>query len=383
MQINGRMFLKNQIVEKGIVIEDGIIKKIANIAQSEQEKQDQVINANNMLILPGLVDVHVHMREPGDTYKEDFLTGSKAAIAGGITTVIDMPNNKVPTVTAARLEEKKKLAKRAICDIFFHMGTTEDNFNEIKKADPISLKIYASETTGNMKINDENIIKKHFENFDKNKPIVIHAEGQQLIEKIAALAKKTKRKIHLAHATTAKEIETIKAIGASVEVTPHHLFLSKKHEEKLGKLAPVKPPLRDETSRKSLWQNLDKIDCIATDHAPHSLEDKENGAYGYPGLETSLALMLDAYNKRLLTLSWIVERMATNPAKIFGLNCGEIATGKKADLIIVDVKGEWRVNGEELETKCKWSPFDGQMLKGRVKTVIRNGKVVYENEEFY
>ena len=234
-----------------------------------------------------------------------------------------------------------------------------------------------------MKINDENIIKKHFENFDKNKPIVIHAEGQQLIEKIAALAKKTKRKIHLAHATTAKEIETIKAIGASVEVTPHHLFLSKKHEEKLGKLAPVKPPLRDETSRKSLWQNLDKIDCIATDHAPHSLEDKENGAYGYPGLETSLALMLDAYNKRLLTLSWIVERMATNPAKIFGLNCGEIATGKKADLIIVDVKGEWRVNGEELETKCKWSPFDGQMLKGRVKTVIRNGKVVYENEEFY
>ncbi len=378
MQINGKVFFKNQVTEKSILIEDGIIKKIGNIERSEGEKQEEIINVKDLLILPGLVDVHVHMREPGDTHKEDFYTGSRAAIAGGVTTVIDMPNNRVPTITATRLEEKKKLAKKAMCDVFFHMGATEDNFNEIKKADPISLKVYASETTGNMTLEDE-IIAKHFQSFKKK--IVVHAEGQKLIEKIVALSKS--KKMHLAHATNAKEIEVVKGIGASTEVTPHHLFLSKKHEEKLGKLAPVKPPLRDETDRKSLWQSLNNIDCIATDHAPHTIEDKESGAYGYPGLETSLALMLDAYNKKLLTLNWIAERMATNPAKIFGLNDrGEIAIGKKADLIFVDIKEEWCVKGEELETKCKWSPFDGYVLKGKVKTVIRNGKVIYEDGEF-
>ena len=380
---NGKVFFKNQLIENDLVIENGLIKKISNASTNKGEEQDEVVDAKGMLVLPGLIDIHVHMREPGDTYKEDFKTGSHAAVAGGITTIIDMPNNKLPTITAQRLKEKEKLAKqKAICDVFFHMGATENNFDEIKKAEPLSLKMYLSETTGDLVLKDKNAIKKHLETF--NRKIVVHAEGQKLIDKLVSLLyERKKENIHLAHATTTKEIETIKAVGGSIEVTPHHLFLSKKYEEKLGKLKPVKPPLRDEADRRLLWQSLDKIDCVATDHAPHTIEDKENGAYGYPGLETSLALMLDAYNKKLLTINWIVERMVINPTKIFGLNDrGEIMVGKKADLVFVDPKQEWQVKGEELETKCKWSPFDAWRLRGKVKTVIKNGKTIYEGGEF-
>ena len=382
MQIkNGNVFFNNALAKKDIVVEDGLIKKIASIETSEEEKQDNIIDAKNMLILPGLIDVHVHFREPGDTYKEDFKTGSRAAIAGGITTAIDMPNNKLPTITVQRLKEKQELAKKAICDVLFHFGATENNFGDVAKANPLSLKMYLSETTGDLLLKDETAIIKHFRNFDRK--IVVHAEGQKLIDRVASLVKSSK--LHLAHATTKKEIETVKtaASGASVEVTPHHLFLSKKHEEKLGKLAPVKPPLRDEADRKSIWQSLRSIDCIAADHAPHTIEDKESGAYGYPGLETSLSLMLDAFNKKLLPFEAIVQKMAINPARIFGLiDRGEISIGKKADLILVDTKKEWTVNGEELETKCKWSPFDGWRLKGKVIKVIRNGKLIYDDGEF-
>lgn len=396
---NAKLYYNGEILEKDILIENSVIKKIMNPSSTnnmnDNMDEQEIINADGMLVFPGLIDVHVHMRDPGQTYKEDFFTGTRAAIAGGITTVIDMPNNIIPTINEARLREKQQLTgKKAVCDVLFYMGATKNNFENIKKANPAAIKVYMSETTGTsdndeLLLNDRKLIRTHFENFDKDKPVAIHAEGQKLIDNITEIGKtlkNRKRKIHLAHATTKEEIESIKVIDqnlATVEVAPHHLFLSKKHEQKLGKLALVKPPLHDDSDRKSLWQSLNSIDCIATDHAPHTLEDKKEGAYGFPGLETSLALLLDAYNKKLLELKWVVERMAANPAKIFNLNDrGQVEIGKKADLIFVNLKQEWQVKDEELETKCKWSPFNGWRLKGKVKSVIKNGKLIYEDGEF-
>lgn len=376
---NGKIFSKGRLIERDILIENSMIKTVGHVEQCDAEKVEERIDAKGMLILPGLIDVHVHMREPGDTYKEDFKTGSRAAIAGGITTVLDMPNNKLPIATAERLEEKQKLATNAICDVFCYMAATEDNFNEIKRANPLSLKIYLSKTTGNLLVRDKKAIARHFQNF--NKKISVHAEGMDEITTLTSLVNNSR--LHLAHATTEKEINAVKSAGGSTEVTPHHLFLSKKHEEKLGNLGWVKPPLRDETDRTALWSVLDKIDCIATDHAPHTLEDKKNGAYGFPGLETSLSLLLNAYNAGLIPLASVVQKMAVNPAALFGLNDrGEITDGKKADLVFIDIRQEWRVKGEELETKCKWSPFEGWKLKGKAKIVIKDGWVIYEDGEF-
>lgn len=362
-----------------IGLDNDIIARIGNIRDDESEN---IIDCSGLYALPGLIDSHVHMREPGQEYKEDFVTGSRAAIAGGVTAVIDMPNNKEPIVTLGRLKKKIELAKKAICKVYFHFGTDEKNFEEVKLAEKLvrGLKIYMNNTTGGMIINDPTIIEKHFRNFDSEKPVVVHAEGGTT-KTAAEIAKKTGRRIHLAHGSTKEEVELIKNLkNGTVEVTPHHLLLKKEDQEKFGR---VKPPLRSEIDRKGLWTVLDKVDCVATDHAPHTVEEKKEGAFGFTGLETSLALMLDQYNRGNLSLDWIEERMAINPARIFGLEKqGEIKAGYRANITLVDLKEEWTVEQEELETKCKFSPFDRWKLKGRVKKVILNGKMIYNCGEF-
>jgi dihydroorotase (multifunctional complex type) len=293
-----------------------------------------------------------------------------------------MPNNKIPTITVERLKEKKLLAKKAKCEVFFHFGVSQDNFQEIKKANPQSLKAYMDETTGKLQINHA-VVEKHFENFDKERPIVIHAEGDE-IAKCIELAKKHDRKIHLAHAPTAAAVSNAKYWQkATVEIAPHHLFLSEKYTKENPMLGAVKPPLQSENERKRLWNLLDAIDCIASDHAPHTLEEKEEGAYGFPGLETAFALMLEAYYQKRITFPWLMQRMAENPAKIFGLGKhGKIEKGYVANLILFDPTIEWQVKGEELETKCKWSPFQGRKMKGKTEITIVNGKIVYQEGEF-
>jgi len=388
---NGKIFINGQIVEKDLIIENEKIVDIGNAGSGE------TIDAKGLLILPGMTDVHVHLRDPGATQKEDFNTGTRAALAGGITTVMDMPNNPVPTTTAERLEEKKKLAeKKANCDVYFHFGATNENFDEVKKANPDSLKIYMARSTGNLTVTDDSVIKKHFENFNPEKRVFIHAEDQEMIDKgdrtersavsaIERIKKISGRKLHIVHATTKEEIELCKTIkNCTVETCPQYMFLSKKDEEKLGNFSLVYPPLRNEEKRKDLWGALGKVDCISTDHAPHTKEEKEEGARGMPGLETSLHLMLDAYNRKLLSMDWIIEKMAENPPKIYGLErMGKIEKDYTANLVFIDLKEEWEVKGEELQTKCKWSPFEGRKLKGRVKKTIFRGKLKYEEGEFY
>ena len=383
----GRAFLRGGFAEKDISIDDGKITEIGvNL------KGDERIDATGLLVLPGLIDPHVHLREPGDTYKEDFVTGTRAAIAGGFTTVMDMPNNAIPTTTKVRYEEKIKLAKeKAMCNVFFHFGGTDDNFEEVKKADPQSLKLYLGKTTGMLLLKNPDSVAKHFASFQKDRPIVLHAcdhseNEKENLEKTYAteenavsLAEKMDRKIHLAHASSSKEISIAKKYGkCTVEVAPHYLFLSAKDRERLGPLAKVYPPLKSEETRKSLWNALERADCLASDHAPHTLEDKEEGAAGFPGLETSLALMLDACDRGLLDRSWVLERMSGRVAEIFGLvGKGKLEKGYAGDVTIIDARKTWKVDGTELETKCRWSPFEGKELKGKAHSVIVGGQAVY------
>ncbi len=389
---NGTVFLGERFEKEDVLIEDGLVS-----AMGKNLKGDESLNASGMLVLPGLMDPHVHLREPGDTYKEDFASGSRAAIAGGFTTVMDMPNNVKPTVTKERLEEKIRLAsEKAICDVLFHFGGTDDNFDEVRKADPRSLKLYLGQTTGGMMLKNPASLERHFAMFPRDRPIVLHAcdhsekEDENLaktystLENAIALARKTERRIHLAHASTGKEVQIAKRYHrCTVEVAPHHLFLSSADIERLGPLAKVYPPLRSEQKRIGLWSALEIVDCIATDHAPHTIEDKEKGAAGFPGLETSLGLMLKGCDLGLIDKIWVVQRMSSRVAECFGIEGkGKLEKGFVGDVTIVDPKKEWKVDSTELYTKCKWTPFDGMQLKGKVHTVVKSGKVLYENYQF-
>ncbi len=389
---NGLVFLGTTFEKKEILINDsGIIEKIGVNLRGEE-----TVDAKNMLVCPGLIDPHVHLREPGQEYKEDFVSGSKAAIAGGITTLMDMPNNKIPTTTKERLLEKIERAKRAPATILFHFGGTDDNFEQVKKANPSSMKLYLGKTTGDLLLKNPKSMEKHFLNFDKEKPIVLHAcddSGnhshdqkclQNNVKEAVDLATKMQRRIHLAHVSTKDEIALIeKCKSATSEVAPHHLFLSKKDEEKLKFFAKVNPPLRSDEERNELLKSVQKINCIATDHAPHTIEDKEEGAAGFPGLETSLALMLDGANRGLFDRTWIIKAMSHNVADAFNLHeRGKIEAGRIGDITIIDLKKEWVVDSSKMQSKCKWSPFENWKLKGKAEIVIRKGEIIYQEGEF-
>jgi len=387
---NAKFFLDGKIVEKDILIEGERIKSLGHFPGNG-------LDASGYLVLPGMIDAHVHLRDPGATHKEDFHSGTRAAIAGGITTILDMPNNSPPTTTLERLEEKRTIAsKKAVCDYGFHFGAGTDNFEEVRKAKPGSLKVYMGKTTGDLFLPDEKSIFLHFQNFPKEKPIVVHAEDQTIIDsegrtplaaqlaaaKAAMLAEKAGRTICIAHASTAKEVELAKKWEKSlVETCPHYLFLNEEKVKHLGNFGRVNPPVRSEQERLALWKMLPQIDYLSTDHAPHLPEEKEKGAAGFPGLETSLALMLDAYNKKQIKMEWILSRMCENPARIFSIKGkGKIAPGFQADLVFVDLKKEWKVRAEKMQSRCGWTPYEGMSLKGKVEKVIFRGELSYDGE---
>ncbi len=392
---NARIYLNGRLVEKDILIENGIIRKIGKI-------KGKGMDAKGYLVLPGLIDPHVHLRDMGMEYKEDFESGTKAAVAGGFTTVLDMPNNKNPITTYRRYKEKIKKAERRIwCDVGFHFGGSKGNLKEVKKVNPLSLKIFMGKSTGNLLLSDEYEMWKHFHAFDKRKPIVVHAEDEGMlmamekmkierepmaewiaVEKALSIAEYEKRNIYVAHVSTLRALKRIKEYGKGfAEASPHHLFLDEKRLPSY--LKGVNPPLRNKEERRMLWKNLELFDSIGSDHAPHTLKDKRNGAKGFPGLETSFHLFFDAYRREKVSLEWIVKRMAENPARIFGLKKrGIIGEGYFGDLVLVNPKKEWIVKAEEMNTKAGWSPFEGRKLRGKVEKVILRGGVIYEDGEF-
>lgn len=335
--------------------------------------------------LPGLVDVHVHLREPGAEEKEDFSSGTKAAIAGGYTQVLDMPNNPVPTISTAAFNQKVRLAKNRIwCDLGFNFGGIPDSikyFEELKNK-VFGLKVYMNQTTGTLLVHRPKDREKVFKSWKSSLPIMVHAEGET-VEIALKFAKKYKKSLHVCH-MTADQIEPIadakrKGLDITCEVCPHHLFLNKDDLKKLGPLGMMKPQLLTKKGQEKLWANLDKIDAIATDHAPHTLDEKYDPVslkFGVPGLETTLALMLQAVSQKKLTLQKLTDMLCTSPRKIFNL------PSQKETKIIVDTTKTYKISSIKLFTKCGWTPFSTLIGRGKIKKVIIRGKTIFDNGKF-
>lgn len=337
----------------------------------------------------GFIDVHVHLREPGATQKEDFSTGSKAAISGGFTFLIDMPNNAIPTFSMKKIEEKIKLSQKAVCEIGFHFGTNGKNFAEFKKAyshpKVFGLKVYCNHTTGDFLIDNPKILEKIFKAWESEKPIMVHAEGQK-IEECIALAKKYNRNLHICHISQKQEVEMVrKAKKAKLKittgVTPHHLFLTAKNVKNLGNFAFVKPLLDPKRNQTALWRGLkDKtIDVIESDHAPHTKQEKlaDKPAFGVPNLETTLGLLFKALHDKKITEKEIIRLLYDNPRKIFNI------PEQKNTFIELDPRKSYVIGEDGYKTKCNWSPFDKWQVYGKVENVILHGNKIMRNGKFY
>ncbi|MBI2334725.1 amidohydrolase family protein [Candidatus Daviesbacteria bacterium] len=336
-----------------------------------------------MITLPGLIDTHVHLREPGATHKEDFETGTSAAVAGGYTTVLDMPNNPEPTITPGALQRKINLAtKRIYSDVGFHFGATINSsqyFQQIKDK-VFGLKVYMNHTTGTLLQEDPKILQIIFEKWPKDKVLMVHAEGETL-QKAIDLARKNNNKLHVCHVSLASEIRLIQqakvqGLSISCEVTAHHLFLTKNDAKRLGVFGMMRPPLENPDV---LWKAIaDRtIDMIASDHAPHTKEEKlgPNPPNGVPGLETTLPLLLTAAYEGKLTIEDIIRLCHTNPAKIFNIPV------QKDTFVEIDPTIRYTLYARRLYTKCKWTPFQGKRVKGKVKRVVLRGQTIFKDGE--
>lgn len=381
----------NQEIIRDILIEDGVITKIDENIQAEGH---EIVDAQSNYVLPGIIDVHTHMRDPGLTHKEDFTSGSKACARGGVTTFIDMPNTIPVTVTEKALMDKKDMmVGRSYVDYGFHFGgSKKDNSEEIKKVlDKVaSTKIFLNMSTGDMLIEDEKVVENIFR---ESKIISVHAE-EGMVEKAIEFCKKYDKELYLCHLSKASEIELLKqakAEGVKVfgEVTPHHLFLNVDDvnaTERSKMLLRMKPELKEKSDNEALWKALadGTLDSIGTDHAPHLIEEKlAKLTYGVPSVENSLEMMLNGVKENRITFERLIEVMCKNPAKIFKIkNKGDIAVGYDGDLVIVDINDNSPIKDDKVITKANWTPFENCNRGGRVLTTILRGEIVYNKGNF-
>lgn len=334
-----------------------------------------------MLTLPGLIDPHVHLREPGATHKEDWDSGTTAALAGGFTTVLAMPNTQPPVTDTATLGLALNAAHaKARCDYAQFLGAGVDNIETVLDLAPrvAGLKLYLDQTYGPLRLDDMTSWMQHFQRWPKHMPIVAHAENRTMAA-VILLAAIYDRPVHIAHVSLREEILLIRAakergIQVTCEVTPHHLFLTTPLSSEVGTFE-VRPRLATQVDVDTLWANLAVIDCFATDHAPHTLAEKESPKPppGFPGLETALPLLLTAVADERLTLDDLILRMVTNPQKIFNL------PPQEDTWIEVDPDKEWVITARDLYSRCGWTPFEGWKVRGQVKRVVLRGKEVFRD----
>ena len=345
------------------------------------------------LKLPGLIDIHVHLRTPGQENKEDFYTGTSAAIAGGFTTILDMPNNEVPITTLEKLQPKIELARQnAVCDVGFYFGSLGDNLQEFDRIKQLvfGIKLYLNVHTGNFLI-DEVKLETIYSAWLGHQPILLHCEGETLPMAVKII-RQTNKKTHICHVSGKDELSQIiraKQAGLPITcgVTPHHLFLTEEDAKRLGPYGRMKPFLKTKTDQDFLWENLSMIDVVESDHAPHTKMEKESAKppFGVPGLETTLPLLLTAVSEGKLTVDDVIRLCHTNPAKIFNISPSP-DTFIEVDPTIPYVFGyaekessAYTLYPKPLFTKCGWSPFKGKSVKGKVKRVFLRGKKVFEN----
>lgn len=375
-------------------------EEIRNIEKNEKL---EIIDLKGKTVMPGVIDVHTHMREPGITAKEDFATGSRACAKAGVTTFYDMPNTIPTTTTLEALRDKKKLAsEKSIVNYGFHFGgSRNNNIDEIKKVleakEANTVKIFMNVTTGEMLIEDEDILKNIFKN---SKLVLVHAENE-MIDKAVEYNKNYGNGLYVCHIPSKEELKKVLEAKKNpklntekhpvyAEVTPHHLFLNEEIRESTDRnkmLLRMKPELRMKKDNEFLWEALNngEVDTIGTDHAPHLISEKlEKITFGMPGVETSLALMLNAYNEGKVKLEMIQKLMSENPARIMKISKrGKLEEGYYADVIAVDLDKEWIVGVDDtIESKCGWTPYENWKLKGKNVLTIVNGKVVYQNNKF-
>lgn len=396
--------------------EDRIVDISAEILPRAWEK---VVDCTGKHILPGLIDAHVHFREPGATHKEDFLSGSKAAAAGGVTTVLDMPNNSTPTTTRERLDEKRGLARvKSLVNYGFYILGCEENANDLAEFEDIAgIKVYLGSSTGNYLTEDLGVFAIILQNARRR--VVVHAENEGLLRFFAAkhresqlyhkmrdnlcaavsvaestlMARHFAKPFHIAHLSTKEELALLRLFKTPLitcEVSPHHLFLNEEFFCARGAYGKMNPPLRYNTDQQALWDGIREglVDMIATDHAPHTHDEKDTAVMeapcGVPGVQTMLPLLLQAVHEGRLALRDVVRLCALNPAKTFGLkDRGTIREGGYADLCVVDLVAETIILNETQYSKCGWTPFHGLVTKGSVVMTVVNGSIVYHEGMFY
>ena len=331
--------------------------------------------------LPGLIDAHVHLRVPGGEYKEDFRSGTAAALAGGFTRVMAMPNTQPPLVTLERWQAVQQQAQReGLCDVDMFCGAVLDSKRELPALgrNAPALKVYLDSTYGLLKVENLEELRVIAAEWPRDKVIALHAEGDSIRAGIE-LAAEEQRPVHFCHISRRAEIECIaeakaKSLPVTCEVTPHHLFLTCADADRLGALGDMRPRLAAQDDVDALWEHIHStIDLVATDHAPHTLAEKkdaQNPPPGVPGLESALPLMLTAVAQRRLSLERVVELMYTNPRRVYGLPV------QPDTWVEVDLDQSYIFPDHTLYTKCGWTPFSGKRVRGRILRVVLRGREV-------
>ncbi|PID70004.1 hypothetical protein CSB37_04060 [bacterium DOLZORAL124_38_8] len=375
-------------------------EKILSVGDySADESELKIIDGTNKILIPALMDPHVHFRDPGFTYKEDFHTGTAAAAAGGVGTIFDMPNTNPPTFTREKLAEKRAIAEsKALVNYGLYFGAGPDNLDEIRQAENVpGTKMYLNVTTGNLKMDDEEQWRKIF---SLGKKISLHAEGETFFRAVEIWRELgTPCELHLCHASLASEIELIRQVKAdptvtnriSVEVCPHHLFMTGKERLKYGAFCCMKPPLAEQSDVDALWVGVEDgtIDCFATDHAPHTKEEKlesdidTNPIYGIPGVETLFQLIFTEFVKRGWSLNKFVKMTSTNIVEVFNIadKKGNITKGYDADFVLIDAQWAGEIKADRFLSKCTWTPFENWKVNGKIEKTFIAGTEVFDGEK--
>lgn len=402
--VSGRVFYRGRLESLSLGIEDGRIVAVRKSLEGREAKDH-----GEALILPGCVDMHVHLRDPGLTEKEDFIHGTASAALGGVTTVMDMPNTIPPVTSRLALEEKvARSARRAAVDYGFYAAPrTAAAVTALRSAQ--ALKVYMAESTGKLQVDEDVLPEVVRAAGEARRLLVAHAEDPRLIGKkapstltehdaarpkeaeasaIRILGRlRTDQAIHVAHVTCVEALDAVPA-GITTEVTLHHLLLD--HTRPLGTFGKVNPPLRSRQDRDALWEAFAKgrIDSVASDHAPHTKEEKaekfEEAPAGLPGVATSFPLLMRLAKSERVTLERIVAATATRPAQILGIEKGAIEVGREADLVVVDPREISKVTAKRVRYKCGWTPFEGmeacfpRFVYLRGEPIVEDGEPIAE-----
>ncbi len=424
---NAKAYLNGQIIDCSLAIEEGKIQKIGR--ETQMPNADQKTNLHSLLVLPGLIDEHVHLRDEGKAYKEDFTSGTAAAAAGGFTTVLDMPNNDPVTMSVETLRNRRKIAQRKILvnvGLYSEFPKKLPEIRDIVAEGAVGFKLFMGNQIGGLNIDDDQALQEAFKEVAELKvPVAVHAEDRALlvaneeklkqakktatadylrahteavevkaIQRLLKLSERTGVQLYFCHVSTEDGLNAIveaKKAGRSVtcEVTPNHLLLSSDDLKRYGQLVIMAPPLRSKNNVDALWKGVEEgsVDTVGSDHAPHAPSEKAANSVwevkvGVPGLETSLPLMVTMVKKNRLTLAQAVQLLAEKPAEIFGLtDRGRLEQGKNADLTIVDFNCQFKVDASKFKSKAKYSPYHGWNVWGKpVKTIV-NGQLVFDEGE--